>query len=154
VFRSSCRENLVRPGVAALIVSGDRPAPAPTLGGGPLLAEGHCASRAAHWRQGAALWPIRSMAPMRRFPPELCSPGQQPVELPICSRVKDPPQPKGLGALLRCLRPAWSRWATAMMDSRCTSSPTHSRGRVGSTTGESRGCLGGTAGLPTAGEED
>jgi hypothetical protein len=32
--------------------------------------------------------------------------------------------------------------------------PRHSRGRVGSTTGESRGCLGGTAGLPTAGEED
>jgi hypothetical protein len=60
VFRSSCRENLVRPGVAALIVSGDRPAPAPAPApsGGLLLAEGHCALRAAHWRQGAALWPL------------------------------------------------------------------------------------------------
>jgi hypothetical protein len=45
------------------------------------------------------------MEPMRRFPPELCSPGQLPVELLICSRVKEPPQPKGLGELLRRLRP-------------------------------------------------
>jgi hypothetical protein len=146
VFRSPCRENLVRPGVAALIVSGRWPAPAPAPGGGPLLAEGHCASRAAQWRQGAALWPIRSMEPMRRFPPELCSPGQQPVELPICSRVKDPPQLKGLGELLRCLRPPWSRWATAMMDFRCTSSPTHRRGLSKSAVGPGRGCA---PGLPT-----
>jgi hypothetical protein len=117
-----------------------------TPSGGPLQAEGHCASGAAQWGQGAALWPIRSMEPMRRFPPELCSPGQQPMKLPICLRVKDPPQPKGLGALLRCLRPPWSRWATAMVNSKCTSSPTHRRGLPGSTVGPARGFA---PGLPT-----